>query len=316
MNGRQARVVSLITSLIITLSASAAFAQSKVRVVQDNTMIWHIGVSVAAGTVPAGTVLEVVRQTGTFYEVLIPEKFGGQGQVRRIAASSVEVISRSVNPSVRRNAPVERTSPDPDAQRSASPSPVVHERGEPAMAVRGFGQAGLMMPSARESFRTVAGDAYGFAFGGGAQVRFRNGLFVEGSLDQFRKTGERVFVYDDTVFPLGIPNTITVRPLLFTAGYRFGPSRSVVPYLGGGIGLFSLTERTSFSEGGESTDDQSTGYRMSGGLELRSSQFVSTALEAAYTRVPNSLGIGGVSQLFGERDLGGFEFRVKLLFGR
>ena len=182
--------------------------------------------------------------------------------------------------------------------------------------MRGFGQAGLVVPSARESFRAVADNGHGFAFGGGVQLRLRNGAFFEGSLDQFRKTGERVFVYDNTVFRLGIPNTITVRPLLFTAGYRFRSSRRMIPYVGGGVGLFHLTERTPFSDQDEAVDEKHAGYRMSGGVEFLGGRMVSTALEAAYTRVPDSLGIGGMSQVTGERDLGGFEFRMKLLFGR
>ena len=162
----------------------------------------------------------------------------------------------------------------------------------------------------------VASQAYLFAFGGGAQLRFRNGIFVEGSLDQFKKTGQRVFIDGEEVFPLGIANTITVRPLMFTGGFRFGSTRSFVPYVGGGIGTFHLDERTPFSDDEEGVDESRTGYRMSGGIEFRGNQSVSTAIEAAYTRVPDSLGVGGVSQVVGERDLGGFEFRLKVLFGR
>lgn len=162
----------------------------------------------------------------------------------------------------------------------------------------------------------VASQAYLFAFGGGAQLRFRNGIFVEGSLDQFKKTGQRVFIDGEEVFPLGIANTITIRPLMFTGGFRFGSTRSFVPYVGGSIGAFHLDERTPFSDDEEGVNESRTGYRMSGGIEFRGDQSLSTAIEAAYTRVPDSLGVGGVSQVVGERDLGGFEFRVKVLFGR
>jgi len=316
MNRRQLRVVSLMTGLLITLSASVAFAQSQARVRQDRTTIWRIDAPVVAATVPAGTLLDVVGQAGSFYKVLIPEQFGGHGEVGRIAAGSFVFVPGSGDRTISHDGTAEAAPTAPADSRPASHSSPPRRHDEPAMAVRGFGQAGLMRPSAQESFRTVADQVYGFAFGGGVQLRVRNGLFVEGSFDQFRKTGERVFVYDDTVFPLGITDTITVRPLLFTAGYRFGSTRPVVPYVGGGLGVFHLTERTPFSEAGESIDETHTGYRMSGGVEFRGGQWLGTAFEAAYTHVPDALGNGGVSEIVDERDLGGFEFRVKLLFGR
>jgi opacity protein-like surface antigen len=318
MNNRQVCVVSLVATLIITLSVSAVFAQSRARVYEDHTPIWRIDVPVVAATVPAGTVLDIVGRTGTgtFFKVVIPEQFGGHGEIGLIAASSIVLVPGSGDPPVRRGSSTVKPPPTGSSDQRASPDRTPRGSGEPGIAVRGFGQGGLMVPSAQESFQAVAGQTYAFTFGGGAQLRFRNGIFIEGSLDQFRQTGERVFVYDDTVFPLGIPNTMTVRPLLLTAGYRFGSTRPVVPYLGGGIGLFHLTESTPFSEEGEGLDEKYTGYRMSGGVEFRSSQWVGTAIEATYTRVPDSLGVSGVSQVFGERDLGGFEFRVKVLFGR
>jgi len=316
MNRRQVRMLLIAISLI-TLSASAVFAQSQARVREDNTPIWRVDGAVIATTVPAGTTLDVVGNngTGTFLKVIIPEQFGGHGEVGLIAASSI-VLVRGTQPPLRRGSMVEPSPVVPEARRPSSPPPTPRERSESGMAVRGFGQAGLTLLSAQESFRIVADQAYAFAFGGGAQLRFRNGVFVEGSLDQFRKTGERVFIYDGTAFPLGIPNTVTVRPLLFTAGYRFGSTGPIVPYLGGGLGLFHLTERTPFTEEGEGIDEKHTGYRVSGGIEFHSSRWIGTAIEGTYTRVPDSLGGGGVSQLVGERDLGGFEFRVKVLLGR
>ena len=61
------------------------------------------------------------------------------------------------------------------------------------------------------------------------------------------------------MFRLGIPNTITVRPLLFTAGYRFRSSGRMIPFVGGGVGIFQLTERTPFSDEAEAVDEKHTG---------------------------------------------------------
>ena len=46
------------------------------------------------------------------------------------------------------------------------------------------------------------------------------------------------------------------------------------------------------------------------------SKWVLTAFEVQYTTVPDALGMPGVSGEFGETNLGGLTFRVKVLVGR
>ena len=295
-SARRTLTLAVTVTVLIVTNAVVGLAQTSARVVRNDTIIWRFDAAIPVGKVQAGTVLDVVRSLGAFVEVVIPAELGGHGETGRIALSTVEVIGRPSQP---------RT-------QSAASSSIV----EPKIGLRWFGQAGVAVPAAQDSFEAVTDRAYGFAFGGGAQIRFRNGLFVEGSFDQLRKTGERVFVSDGTVFPLGIPDTVTIRPLMFSAGYRFSRTRRTVPYVGGGIGTFQLIERTPFSDSTETVRERHTGYRVLGGIELRRRRRLAAAVEGAYTRVPDSLGIGGVSQVFGEHDLGGFDARVKVLFGR
>ena len=68
-----------------------------------------------------------------------------------------------------------------------------------------------------------------------------------------------------------------------------------------------------FSDEDEAVDEKHAGYRLSGGVEVLGGRVVSMALEGAYTRVPDALGISGMSEVTGERVLGGFEFRLKLI---
>ena len=166
--------------------------------------------------------LDVVGQVGRFYQVIIPGSSAGMAksdESRRVPSRSCP--DRPRLPFVYAASTPRRLSPSsgpPHAARFTA-APGTGNRGAWFRTGRIGGAVGA---------RKLSGDRgqrYGFAFGGGVQVRLRNGAFFEGSLDQFRKTAERVFVYDDTVFRLGIPNTITVRPLLFTAGYRFRSSR-------------------------------------------------------------------------------------------
>lgn len=296
MRSRITRPPTLVVTLLILTNAAGAFAQTRARVIRNDTIIWRFDAAIPVAKVQAGTVLDVVRSLGAFVEVIIPAALGGHGETGRVALPAIEVTARP---------------PQPRTQTTARSS-----ISEPKIGLRVFGQTGVAFPAARNSFKSVMGHAYGLEFGGGAQVRFQNGLFVEASIDQFRKTGERVFVSDGTVFPLGIPDTVTIRPLVFSAGYRFSRTRPTASYIGGGIGTVQLIERTPFSDRTEAVRERHTGYRVVGGIEFRRRRKLGAAMEGAYTWVPDSLGIGGVSQLFREHDIGGFDARVKVLFGR
>src|SRR5262245_32266311 len=100
--------------------------------------------------------------------------------------------------------------------------------------LRAYGNIGAASFLAKESFDAVIGSApiagqlRGPWFGAGAQFQSASGAFFEGGVGFFRQTGERVFVNGDTVFPLGIDDTLTIMPITATVGYRFR-GRSIGP---------------------------------------------------------------------------------------
>ncbi|HEY3886221.1 MAG TPA: hypothetical protein VGL62_13480, partial [Vicinamibacterales bacterium] len=53
-----------------------------------------------------------------------------------------------------------------------------------------------------------------------------------------------------------------------------------------------------------------------GGVEVGLAKHLSASGEAQYRTVPNAIGAGGVSQDFGEKDLGGFTARVLVAYRR
>ena len=63
-------------------------------------------------------------------------------------------------------------------------------------------------------------------------------------------------------------------------------------------------------------DERFSGYPRAGRREVQLSRWLGVAGEVAWTRVPDALGNGGASQAFGETDLGGTSFRVKISVGR
>ncbi len=202
------------------------------------------------------------------------------------------------------------------AQQAAAPAPLPSD--VPALSLRPFFAFTDQRAAAHTSFDAVFGSANQVFWGGGLQVAFRDGVFVEVAASRFKKTGEQAFMDQGNVFTLGIPQTITVTPLEFSAGYRFtqdGRAR-VVPYGGGGIGSYSYHQESTFADPSENVDMRHVGYLVMGGVELRVHRWVGVSVDAQYTHIPGILGTAGISKDAGETDLGGIAARVRVLVGR
>jgi hypothetical protein len=248
-------------------------------------------------------VLEAVARRGEFYEVVLPIP-DGTSRTGFIAVSQVQLVAGTPAPP--------RTNPaSPSPQTQTAP---VREPTSLDVGFRPYGQIGYGWLAASQSFEALLGHAGGFSFGGGGNYRFANGLFLQGSVDIFRHTGQRVFAFEGQVFQLGTPDTVTMIPLAGTAGYRFR-GRKVTPYVGGGLGTFFYKESPQSAEPSDEVSSQFLSYHALGGIEVRGSGRFGTAIEAEYTHVPNELA-SGVGDVFNEHDLVGLQLRFKLLFGR
>src|SRR5262249_24448210 len=152
--------------------------------------------------------------------------------------------------------------------------------------------------AATQSFNAVFGQSGGMMFGGGGEVRLGH-VFINASVDRFQKTGNRVFVSDDgTVFQLGTSDTVTLTPIVATAGWRFDHEH-VTPYIGGGVGRVFYKRTAVFDDDSESLNSRFTDYHLLGGIEVRNG-WVATAFEVQYSRVPNAAGMTGASASFHE----------------
>ena len=199
-----------------------------------------------------------------------------------------------------------------------------------SVQVRGFFDVGGISFTARDAFKAELGSSTGVIFGGGGGVVLPNNIFVGVRASRFRKNGERVLVQDGEVFDLGIANTITITPLDITGGYRFAPKPNrtrrppartphpLVPYVGGGISWYRYQETDAFATADEEVDQRFTGYHLMGGVEIPVAKYLGAAGEVQWTSVPNALGANPSSAAtgFGETDLGGITFRVKVVIGR
>jgi opacity protein-like surface antigen len=184
--------------------------------------------------------------------------------------------------------------------------------------IRGFADAGSRTFTAEKSFKAVLGSNSGPVFGGGVEAVLWQHVFVDVRASRFRKTGHRVFVFDGKNFDLGIPATITIRPVELNVGYRFLPGRRVVPYGAIGAGWHAYTETSKFADASENVKDTFNGFQILGGAEVRLWRWIAVGGEAQWARVRDALGTdpNGVSKEFSETDLGGSTFRVKVIVGR
>jgi hypothetical protein len=166
---------------------------------------------------------------------------------------------------------------------------------------------------AHDSFSAVFGQPVGLFIGGGVEVRV-NRVFVQASVQQFKRDGERVFVLDGKTFPLGISDTVTVTPIAVTVGWRLD-GRRVTPYVGAGVGSDHYTETSANGDPSDNVDARFVSYHVMLGAEWRRSGWLAPAVELQYTHVPNAL-TGGVADAFDEHNLGGLEVRLKVLVGK
>ena len=137
-------------------------------------------------------------------------------------------------------------------------------------------------------------------------------LRASGSIAKWE--GERVFVAgpDEDVSPLGHPLELRLTPVYLDFGLRFGKA-ALKPHVGLGAGMVSYSEKSTVG-GLEMNADRSKGSARlilgatwgRGPLEL--------GAEAAYSTIPDAVGIGGVSKVYDEKDLGGFSAVVTIAF--
>lgn len=170
--------------------------------------------------------------------------------------------------------------------------------------------------AARDAFEAVTDASTIGGIGGGLEIHdLWKGVFLRGALSRLEADGERVFVFNGTVFPLGQPLTMTMTPVELGAGWRFRPiARRVTPYLGGGALWLKFREES----GGLSSDNVSetyTGGVAFGGVDVSIWRALSAGAEVAVrqAKVKNP---GGAFEAFGEDDMGGVSFRLMLSIGR
>jgi outer membrane protein W len=190
----------------------------------------------------------------------------------------------------------------------------------PVISFRPFFLATFQDFAAQNTFKAAFGRSTHTFLGGGLDLAFRNGIFVDLTVSRFSSHGQRAFVFNGQSYGLGIPLSAREIPLELSGGYRFAAWRRLRPYVGGGIGSYSYQETSDFSASGENVEVRHAGYLVVGGGEVRVNSWVAVAVDVQWTHVPGILGTGGTSQSSGsgggaENDLGGIAPRLRVLIG-
>jgi hypothetical protein len=203
------------------------------------------------------------------------------------------------------------------AEPVASSAPQTPSRPPRPPAPRSFLRGYVLFDStslaAADTFDAVIGKSSVSTIGGGVEaLGLWKGLFARVAFSSIEETGSRVVVFDGEPISLGIPLTVELKPLEIAGGWRFRPlpGTRLVPYFGGGLLRMGYRETSDFGIGDENTDTTFSGGLAFGGIEASIVSWVIAGAEVQYRSVPNALGEGGVSQAFGDTDLGGVTVRV------
>jgi hypothetical protein len=160
------------------------------------------------------------------------------------------------------------------------------------------------------------GASGGPTFGAGVRWSVTPSIYVALGGRYFSKDGERAFVSgpEEPAFPLGHPLSVRLIPVHAQAGWRFRPDTSFVPYVGLGVGFASYREESTVGDIAEPTISETKfSGLVSAGLEYGRGP-VRFGIDLSYSTVPDSLGMGGISEIYGEDDLGGFTALGRIVF--
>lgn len=174
---------------------------------------------------------------------------------------------------------------------------------------------GVTSFSASSSMKAVFGSSSALTFGGRVGWVFGRGIYAAVSLRSLSRDGERVFVESagSPVFKLGHPLSLSLLPVDLTLGYRLRTRRIFTPYVGLGGGMVSYDEESTVGGVTEKESRSKASWHVLGGVEFGRGR-LRVAAEALYSGVPDAIGVGGVSKVYGEKDLGGFTLLGKVVF--
>ena len=163
---------------------------------------------------------------------------------------------------------------------------------------------------AEQSVDAVFGGDSASMVGVQLEAQFSKGFFLGLSYESGDVSGKRVVLIPNAPpIQTNIDETLDIEPLRVTAGWMFRKDEAWAPVVGAGLTSLSWSEEG----GGESVSGSDTGYHLMGGIRYQRTRF-SIGGEIEMSSASGSVGEGGVTQFFGEDDLGGTSIHLVALF--
>lgn len=167
--------------------------------------------------------------------------------------------------------------------------------------------------TASQTFEATLGKASLSGWGAAGDVRhvWRN-AFARVAVSRMSDVGTRAWVLNGTVIPLGIPLDLSLTNVEAGGGWRFKARQwPRVEFYGGASALFVVyREDSKFAQSSENSAETFRGSAVFAGVDVVIWKWVIAGAEFEYRDVGNALGAGGISQIYGERSLGGSAVRV------
>jgi hypothetical protein len=129
------------------------------------------------------------------------------------------------------------------------------------------------------------------------------------------REGQRAFAIDGNseAFRLGHPLDFTLTEGIVSASFLVGSIGPIEPYLTLGVGRASWKERSNIAGLIEEASGSVTLFEAKLGIERQQGP-IRLGVEGGVTMIPSAVGVGGISKVYGEEDLGGLFVAVRIGF--
>lgn len=193
------------------------------------------------------------------------------------------------------------------AQTAPKPAP----RTAPSLQV--FGAWDSLSIASSKTWDTVFGTTRMSAAGGGADVTgLWKGLFLRGELSSSEINGQRVVIISGTAYKLGTTLTVKMAPKELGLGWRFQNQSRFTPFVGAAAVFLGYTETSDYADSLENTSETLTGAGGFAGVDVRVTRRLFAGGEVHYRAVNASPAANSAAATYGEKNLGGLVYRVKL----
>ena len=183
---------------------------------------------------------------------------------------------------------------------AAAAQPAPRTPPPPSRVEVGVRLAGFEMVNSADSYDAVYGETMPVG-GVEAAAVLRGRLFLALAYERGEVDGERVLLTRPPR-PTGVPTELTYAPLHLTLGAVLRPRARWQVRLGAGPTLLDWQDASA----GESQGGTDLGWHLAAGLRRELRRW-SLGGELRYSTIPDAVGEGGVTQFFGDDDLGGLE---------